>query len=125
MAGRRASDRRDSNQRDSDRRDSGRRDPDREFADRIARRQSRKLRAKREGDRGPWFGLGMFGLVGWSVAIPSVLGALLGVWLDKAFPGPRSWTLMLLFVGVVCGCAMAWFWVRREGEAARRPEDFP
>jgi ATP synthase protein I len=115
----------DSDRRDSDQRESGRRDPDREFADRIARRQARKLRAQREGDRGPWFGLGMFGLVGWSVAIPSVLGALLGVWLDQTFSGPRSWTLMMLILGVACGCAIAWFWVRREGEAARRPEDSP
>ena len=27
---------------------------------------ARKLRAREEGDRGVWFGLGMMGLVGWS-----------------------------------------------------------
>jgi predicted F0F1-ATPase subunit len=35
----------------------------------------RKLRAKRRGTQSVWFGLGMMGLIGWSVTIPTVLGA--------------------------------------------------
>jgi ATP synthase protein I len=40
-----------------------------------------------------WFGLGMMGLIGWSVAIPTLLGAALGLWLDKRHPGaiPGRW----------------------------------
>jgi ATP synthase protein I len=64
--------------------------------------------------RGVWFGLGMFGLVGWAVAIPTLLGIAAGVWIDRRTAGPYSWTLMGLMAGVVLGCINAWFWVRKE-----------
>lgn len=81
----------------------------------VARKGERRARARREGRHGLGYGLGLFGLVGWSVAVPTVLGIALGVWIDGRFPSPYSWTLMLLFVGVVLGCFNAWFWLRREG----------
>lgn len=81
----------------------------------VARKSERRARARREGRRGLGYGLGLFGLIGWSVAVPSVLGIALGVWIDRRFPSPYSWTLMLLFVGVVLGCLNAWFWLQREG----------
>lgn len=56
----------------------------------------------------------MFGLVGWSVAIPAVLGIALGIWLDRAFPSRLSWTLTLLIAGLVLGCLNAWYWIKRE-----------
>ena len=42
---------------------------------------------------GVWFGLGMMGLIGWSVVVPTLLGAALGIWLDKRHPGsiPGRW----------------------------------
>jgi ATP synthase protein I len=83
--------------------------------ERIGRKADRKLEARREPKRGLWFGLGMFGLVGWSVAIPTLVGVAVGVWLDDTLDGRVSWTLTLLFVGVVLGCLNAWWWVRREG----------
>ncbi len=79
----------------------------------VGKKERRRLQARKE-DRSPWFGLGMMGIVGWSVAIPTVIGTGVGLWLDKTFPGKASWTLMLLFVGVVLGCLNAWFWVKRE-----------
>lgn len=80
----------------------------------IGRKAARKLQARGERDRGVWFGLGMFGLVGWSVALPTVLGIALGVWLDAHLDGRVSWTLTLLLCGAILGCLNAWFWVRRE-----------
>ncbi|RJR54816.1 MAG: ATPase F0F1 [Desulfobacteraceae bacterium] len=79
----------------------------------VGRKESRKLKA-RGRKRGVWFGLGMFGLVGWAVAIPTLLGVILGLWLDRRWPASFSWTLTLLFVGVILGCLNAWFWVKRE-----------
>lgn len=81
----------------------------------IGRKEQRKLSARREKDRSLWFGLGMFGLVGWSVAIPALFFLAIGIWLDKAFPNRISWTLTLLVTGVIIGCLHAWFWVTREG----------
>ena len=88
---------------------------DRNVAEEIGRKASRKIRARGERDRGVWFGLGMFGLVGWSVAVPTIIGIAIGAWLDTRFPGGPSWTLTFLFVGIVLGCLNAWFWVKREG----------
>jgi ATP synthase protein I len=58
----------------------------------------------------------MFGLIGWSVAIPTLLGAALGMWIDSKVDGRQSWTLMLLIGGLVLGCLNAWRWVREESE---------
>ncbi|MDF1578881.1 MAG: AtpZ/AtpI family protein [Desulfurivibrionaceae bacterium] len=86
-----------------------------ELLDRVGGKEARKIRARREKDRDIWFGLGMFGLVGWSVAIPTLAGIAVGVWLDKIMPDRFSWTLMCLVIGVALGCLNAWFWVQREG----------
>lgn len=80
----------------------------------VRLKEERKRKARREGDRSVWFGLGMFGLVGWSVAIPTLVGIAVGIWLDRTVPGPYSWTLMLLVCGVAVGCLIAGYWVKRE-----------
>ncbi len=80
----------------------------------VGRRVDRKLRARRESRRTAWFGLGMFGLVGWSVAIPTLAGIALGLWLDARYPGRPSWTLTFLLIGVALGCLNAWYWIRQE-----------
>jgi ATP synthase protein I len=85
-----------------------------ELIRRVGEKEDRKLKARKEKDRSVWFGLGMFGLVGWSVAIPTLIGIAVGIWIDTTWPGPYSWTLMLLFIGVAVGCLNAWFWVKRE-----------
>jgi ATP synthase protein I len=81
----------------------------------VEKKAARKLRARREPQRTVWFGLGMFGLVGWSVAIPAVAGVALGLWIDRTWPGRVSWTLTLLVAGVAVGCLTAWRWISREG----------
>lgn len=84
------------------------------LTDRVEKETVRKIRSQRHGDRGVWFGLGMFGIIGWSVAIPTLTGIALGVWIDTRFPGRFSWTLMLLFAGIVLGCMNAWYWLSQE-----------
>jgi ATP synthase protein I len=83
----------------------------------VGAKAARKLRARRNAAHGVWFGLGMMGLVGWSVAIPTVLGAALGIWLDQHFPGRHAWTLALLVAGLAIGCFNAWHWVTKEGNS--------
>lgn len=85
----------------------------RRLREEVGKKERRKLRAKRRGNEELWFGLGMFGLVGWSVAIPTLLGIALGVALDRAWPGRISWTLTFLFAGIGLGCLNAWYWVSR------------
>ena len=93
------------------------------FSREIGAKAARKLRAQRHVTRTVWFGLGMMGLVGWSVAIPTLLGAALGIWLDKHYPGSHSWTLMLLIIGLAIGCLNAWHWVAREDKAMRDEQE--
>lgn len=89
----------------------------REFPREVGKKEERKLKARDEEKRGVWFGIGMFGLVGWSVAIPTLVCVAVGVWLDTRYPGGYSWTLMLLVIGVGLGCLNAWFWVKKESGA--------
>ncbi|MCF8145815.1 MAG: AtpZ/AtpI family protein [Deltaproteobacteria bacterium] len=89
-------------------------DNPKDFSEEVRKKEARKVQARKEGDRSVWFGLGMFGLVGWSVAIPTLGGIAIGIWIDKTWPGPRSWTLMCLVIGVIIGCVNAWYWVKRE-----------
>lgn len=92
------------------------------FLEQVERKAARKLRA--QGERGVWFGLGMSGLIGWSVAAPTLLGAMLGLWLDRRHPGAHSWTLTLLIVGLAIGCLNAWHWVTQEQKQMHEgPED--
>ncbi len=89
------------------------------FADQVGTKAARKLKARRNATPGVWFGLGMMGLIGWSVTVPTLLGAALGIWLDKHHPGQHSWTLALLMAGLAIGCLNAWHWVDKENEAMR------
>lgn len=84
------------------------------FGNEVGEKEMRKLKALRQKKRSIWFGLGMFGMVGWSVAVPTLLGAMLGIWLDKTYPVSISWTLTLLIAGLFSGCLIAWHWVAKE-----------
>ncbi len=88
----------------------------------IGAKAARKLKARRNPGPGVWFGLGMMGLIGWSVAIPTLLGAALGLWLDRTYPGKHAWTLALLVAGLAVGCFNAWRWVANEDRAMREEQ---
>jgi ATP synthase protein I len=90
---------------------------------RVGRDAARKLRARDRAAHGIWFGFAMFGLIGWSVVVPTLLGAALGLWLDRHHPGPHSWTLTLMLTGLILGCFNAWHWVSREQRAVQREQD--
>lgn len=88
----------------------------------VKAKATRKLRARRNVTLGVWFGLGMVGLIGWSVVIPTLMGAALGMWLDKHQIGQHSWTLALLMAGLTLGCFNAWHWVSKEDRAMREED---
>ena len=93
------------------------------FSREVGAKAARKLKARRNSTQGVWFGLGMMGLIGWSVAIPTLLGAALGLWLDRRYPGGHSWTLALLVAGLAIGCLNAWRWVAKEDKAMRDEQE--
>lgn len=59
----------------------------------------------------------MYGLVGWSVVMPTLLGVAAGLWVDSRWPSRFSWTLMLMLGGLLLGCWNAWYWVSLEQRA--------
>jgi ATP synthase protein I len=88
------------------------------FKREVRKREKRKLAMLQDGKESVWFGLGMFGLIGWSIVVPTLLGIAFGIWLDKRWQqGQVSWTLTFLVVGLCLGCLNAWFWIGREREA--------
>ena len=87
----------------------------RRFTRQVTRKEALRLKTRNDPDQSVWFGLGMFGVVGWSVAIPTLIGTALGIWNDNNWPSQISWTLMLLIGGVMVGCLNAWYWVRKAG----------
>lgn len=88
-----------------------------DFPGNVHVKEDRKLRARMHGKNEVWFGLGMFGMVGWAVAVPTVAGIFLGIWIDLSWPGSYSWTLMLLMIGLALGCYNAWYWIQKERRA--------
>ncbi len=90
------------------------------FSEEIGTKEKQKLAALHEKKRSVWAGLGAFGMVGWSVAVPTVVGAALGLWLDKNYPESISWTLTFLIAGLFIGCAIAWQWVAKENKSMHK-----
>ena len=46
-------------------------EPLEDFQEQVNAKSKRKLKTRRFGNHTVWFGLGMFGIIGWSIAIPT------------------------------------------------------
>jgi ATP synthase protein I len=93
------------------------------LGDQVGAKASRKLKARRQDAPVAWFGLGMMGLIGWSVVVPTLLGTAAGMWLDKHHPGAHAWTLALLVAGLTLGCANAWHWMSKQDRSMHEEQD--
>lgn len=83
------------------------------FLKKISRKSQRKLKAQHSPSEA-WIGMRMFGLVGWAVSVPALMGIALGVWIDNRVQSQYSWTLMFLLIGVGLGCFNGWYWIEKE-----------
>ena len=77
----------------------------------IRRRAERMQQTRNEPKYSPLNGLGVFGVIGWSVALPTVAGAFLGMWLNRVAPQSFSWPMALILGGAVVGAMVAWSWI--------------
>lgn len=82
----------------------------------VKEKTTRKLKAKETSERSALSEVGVFGIVGWSIAIPMLIGIAIGIWIDTTWVTPISWTLILMLVGVVIGCFNAWYWIQKESQ---------
>jgi ATP synthase protein I len=83
------------------------------FTEQVAKKEALRRRGLRHKDETVWFGLGMMGVVGWAVAIPTLVFIAIGLWIDRTWPSQYSWALMFLVAGVIIGCLNAAYWVRK------------
>jgi ATP synthase protein I len=101
----------------------GRRDPTQSLIEGVGQKEARKIRARQRRSQRVWFGLGMFGAVGWSIVVPTLAGIAIGIWIDHTWPSQYSFTLMGLIGGLLLGIYSAWYWVNSEGSIIRGERD--
>ena len=93
------------------------------FQEQIRDKERRKLKARLQKKASVWRGFSVFGLIGWSVAIPTLLLLMIGVWLDDHYHTARSYTLILLVAGLCLGCLNAWYWLDRKWKELQEEEE--
>ncbi|MBC7659472.1 MAG: AtpZ/AtpI family protein [Chitinophagaceae bacterium] len=104
------------------------RSPDQErdkLVQKIGQKTKLKLSSKKNATPGIWYGLGTMGIIGWSIAVPVLLGAALGIWLDRNYPERISWALTFLLIGLIVGCLNAWHWVGQEDNDIHMKKESP
>ncbi len=84
----------------------------------VDRKYRKRQQAQQDKQRPIFFGLGLFGVIGWTVAVPAVLGVFIGRWLDSKQFGRESvsWTVTCFLIGLCLGIVTAWRWMKKEGE---------
>ncbi|MDY0274148.1 MAG: F0F1 ATP synthase subunit [Desulfomicrobium sp.] len=87
------------------------------------RRRARQLKRGRRSRYSPLHGLGAFGVIGWSVTLPAVGGALLGLWLNRVVPRDFSWAIALMLGGLVLGMVFAVQWIAGENRAVQQEHE--
>ncbi|HOT75421.1 MAG TPA: AtpZ/AtpI family protein [Candidatus Wallbacteria bacterium] len=87
-----------------------------EFIKRVETKEKIILDGRRDSKSNVWLGFVKYGFIGWAVSVPMLAGVAGGLWLDKNYPSPHSWTLSLMALGLFIGCACAWRWVEKEGD---------
>lgn len=102
----------------------------RQMSDLIESRERRHRQANRRRKRDPhglglWRGFAMFGRIGWTVAVPTLIGAALGAWLDSLLMPKESWILVFLLAGIGLGCINACRWLASEHHRLIANGDLP
>ncbi len=93
--------------------DKRKRSTEEELLEQIKKDSAKKIKSKEEGNE-ILFGLGLFGIIGWSIALPTLIGTAIGVFLDGKFTQSFSWTITFLFAGVIFGAFNAWHWIKEK-----------
>jgi ATP synthase protein I len=80
----------------------------------VRLREQRRKRWKKEGERSLWQNLSMVGALGWLIVTPTLLGVLVGRWLDGLFETGIFFSGALIFLGIAIGSYLAWQRVNKE-----------
>jgi ATP synthase protein I len=74
----------------------------------------RKRRAEEEPEPSLGNRLGQIGILGWTIVLPTLLGLLIGHWLDRHFATGVFFSAPMLMVGAAVGLWSAWKWMHRQ-----------
>ena len=80
----------------------------------VSTRRQRRAQWLREGERSVGQNLTMIGALGWSIVGPTLAGVFIGRWVDAWLESGNTWTVCLMFAGLLCGCLIAWQRMQRE-----------
>ena len=81
----------------------------------VVRQQVRRIKRAAEEEHRLLAQLTYLGTAGGVMVLPMVLGAYLGRWIDKLYPGYSiQWTLSLIFLGLVIGIVNLWLLFRED-----------
>ena len=80
----------------------------------VRLREKRHKRWTKEGERSLWQNLSMVGALGWLIVTPTLLGVLIGRWLDGVYGTGIFFSGALIFLGVAFGSYLAWKRVNKE-----------
>ena len=91
--------------------------PDRNDEDRLADAARRAAERHQEAhdDPEPSLGtrLGQIGILGWTIVVPTLLGLVLGRWLDQEFGSGVFFSAPFIMIGAAIGFWSAWKWMHR------------
>ena len=85
------------------------------FSEKIETKSKKKIKARKEGSEIA-FGLGAFGIVGWSIAIRTIALTFLELYSDWISATELSWTITMMFAGIIIGCLNAWYWIKEKSQ---------
>lgn len=57
--------------------------------------------------------LGQIGILGWTIVVPTLLGVVVGRWLDRSFATGVFFSAPLIMIGAAFGLWSAWKWMHR------------
>ena len=80
----------------------------------VRLRQERQDEWQRSGERPLWRNLSMIGALGWLIVTPTLLGVLIGRWLDVRFGSGIFWSGALIMLGATFGGYLAWQRISKE-----------
>jgi ATP synthase protein I len=85
-----------------------------EMEDAVQLRRQREDFWRRTGERSLWQNVSMIGALGWLIVTPTLLGVLIGRWLDMRFGTGIFWSGALIMIGAAFGGYLAWQRIEKE-----------
>jgi len=85
--------------------------PEDRLADAARRAAERARRGAEQPEPSLGARLGQMGILGWTIVVPTLIGVLIGRWIDRALGTGIVFSAALIMVGAAIGLWSAWKWM--------------